>query len=113
MANPFKRADRHGAPSIRPTPPESAEKPMPDPMTGTRELPGETRETSRSTGHWRLQAPIRQWNHRRRSTSHQQRARGLAGKPLAGFRTTPSRRITVVYGVIVYAIRFKTSSLHR
>ena len=41
------------------------------------------------------------------------RARGLAGKPLAGFCTTPSRRITVVYGVIVYAIRFKTPSLHR
>ena len=40
-------------------------------------------------------------------------ARGLAGKPLAGFCTTPSRRITVVYGVIVYAIRFKTPSLHR
>ena len=40
-------------------------------------------------------------------------ARGLAGKPLAGFRTMPSRRITVVYGVIVYAIRFKTPSLHR
>ena len=39
--------------------------------------------------------------------------RGLAGKPLAGFCTTPSRRITVVYGVIVYAIRFKTPSLHR
>ena len=42
MANPFKRADRHGAPSIRPTPPESAETPMTDPMTGTRDLPGET-----------------------------------------------------------------------
>ena len=40
-------------------------------------------------------------------------ARGLAGKPSAGFCTTPSRRITVVYGVIVYAIRFKTPSLHR
>ena len=39
--------------------------------------------------------------------------RGLAGKPLAGFCTTPSRSITVVYGVIVYAIRFKTPSLHR
>ena len=39
--------------------------------------------------------------------------RGLSGKPLAGFCTTPSRRITVVYGVIVYAIRFKTPSLHR
>ena len=38
---------------------------------------------------------------------------GLAGKPLAGFRTMPSRRITVLYGVIVYAIRFKTPSLHR
>ena len=31
MANPFRRADRDGAPSIRPTPPESAETPMPDP----------------------------------------------------------------------------------
>ena len=31
MANPFRRADRHGAPSIRPTPPESAETPMTDP----------------------------------------------------------------------------------
>lgn len=42
MANPFRRADRDGAPSIRPTPPESAETPMPDPM-GHRELPDETR----------------------------------------------------------------------
>ena len=32
MANPFRRADRHGAPSIRPTPPESAETPMPEPI---------------------------------------------------------------------------------
>ena len=40
-------------------------------------------------------------------------ARGLAGKPLAGFCTTPSRRITVVYGVIAYVIRFETPSLHR
>ena len=31
MANPFRRADRHGAPSIRPTPLESAETPMLDP----------------------------------------------------------------------------------
>ena len=38
MANPFKRADRDGAPSIRPTPPESAETPMPDP-TMTQDLP--------------------------------------------------------------------------
>ena len=30
MANPFRRADRDGAPSIRPTSPESAETPMPD-----------------------------------------------------------------------------------
>ena len=42
MANPFKRADRDGAPSIRPTPPESAETPMPDP-TETPEIPVETR----------------------------------------------------------------------
>ena len=42
MANPFRRADQHGAPSIRPTPPESAEAPMPDPMQIgelTRDLP--------------------------------------------------------------------------
>ena len=32
--------------------------------------------------------------------------RGLAGKPLAGFRTTPSKRITVIYGELVYVIRF-------
>ena len=38
MANPFKRADRDGAPLIRPTPPESAETPMPDP-TQTSDLP--------------------------------------------------------------------------
>ena len=38
MANPFKRADWHGAPSIRPTPPESAETPMTDP-TQTSDLP--------------------------------------------------------------------------
>ena len=38
MANPFRRANRHGAPSIRPTPPESAETPMPDP-TQTSDLP--------------------------------------------------------------------------
>ena len=45
MANPFRRADRHGAPSIRPTPPESAETPMPvpDPIEH-RELPVETRD---------------------------------------------------------------------
>ena len=41
------------------------------------------------------------------------RPRGLAGKPLAGFCTTPSRRITAVLGVIVYAIRFKNPSSHR
>ena len=43
MANPFRRADRHGAPSIRPMPPESAETPMQDPIeAGT--LPAETRD---------------------------------------------------------------------
>jgi hypothetical protein len=38
MANPFRRADRHGAPSIRPTSPESAETPMPDPAV-TQDIP--------------------------------------------------------------------------
>ena len=41
MANPFRRADRDGAPSIRPTPPASAETPMPDP-TDTHEILVET-----------------------------------------------------------------------
>ena len=39
--------------------------------------------------------------------------RGLAGNSLAGFRATPNSRITDVPGVIVYAIRFKNSFLHR
>ena len=39
--------------------------------------------------------------------------RSLAGKPLAGFRATPSRRITVLYGIIVYVIRCKNPLLHR
>ena len=38
MANPFQRGDRNGAPSIRPTPPDSAETPMPRPDV-TRDLP--------------------------------------------------------------------------
>ena len=40
-------------------------------------------------------------------------ARNLAGKPLAGFRATPSRRIPVLYGMVVYAIRFNNQLLHR
>ena len=40
-------------------------------------------------------------------------ARSLAGKPLAGFRATPSRRIPVLYGMVVYAIRFNNQLLHR
>ena len=47
MANPFRRADRHGAPSTRPTPPESAETPMPDP-TQTSDLPVNRPPTSPS-----------------------------------------------------------------
>ena len=39
--------------------------------------------------------------------------RSLAGKPLAGFRATPSRRITVLYGMVVYVLRFTTPLLHR
>ena len=39
--------------------------------------------------------------------------RSLAGKPLAEFPTTTGRRITVVYGMIVYAIRFNNPLLHR
>ena len=39
--------------------------------------------------------------------------RGLAGKPLAGFRATPSRRIPVLCGMIVSVIRFNNQLLHR
>ncbi len=39
--------------------------------------------------------------------------RGLAGKPLAGFRATPDRRIIVLCGMIVSLIRFKNPLLHR
>ena len=40
-------------------------------------------------------------------------ARGLAGKPLAGFRATPSRRIPVLCGMIAYVMRFNNQLLHR
>ena len=40
-------------------------------------------------------------------------ARSLAGKPLAGFRATPSRRNPVLYGMVVYAIRFTHPLLYR
>ena len=39
--------------------------------------------------------------------------RGLAGKPLSGFRATPSRRIPVLCGIIVYVIRFNNQLSHR
>ena len=39
--------------------------------------------------------------------------RSLAGKPLAGFRATPSRRIPVLYGMVMYIIRVKNPLLHR
>ena len=39
--------------------------------------------------------------------------RGLAGKPLAGFRATPSRRITGLTGIIYYVIRFNNLLLRR
>ena len=37
----------------------------------------------------------------------------LAGKPLAGFRATPDRRIIVLFGMIVSVIRFKNPLFHR
>ena len=40
-------------------------------------------------------------------------SRSLAGKPLAGFRATPDRRIIVLCGMIVSVIRFKNPPLHR
>ena len=35
-------------------------------------------------------------------------SRSLAGKPLAGFCATQSRRIQVLYGIIVHVIRCNT-----
>ena len=43
----------------------------------------------------------------------QRATRSLAGKPLAGFRATPSRRNPVLYGMVVYAIRFTHPLLYR
>ena len=39
--------------------------------------------------------------------------RSLAGKSLAGFRTTQSTRITVLYDMIMYEMRFTNPLLHR
>ena len=47
------------------------------------------------------------------ASAYQGIPRSLAGKPLAGFRATPSRRIPVLYGMVVYAIRFNNQLLHR
>ena len=40
-------------------------------------------------------------------------ARSLAGKPLAWFRATPTRRIPVLHDMLVYVIRFTNPLLHR
>ena len=48
-----------------------------------------------------------------RGTAKIMGARSLAGKPLAGFRATPSRRIIVLCDMIVSVIRFKNPLLHR
>ena len=47
------------------------------------------------------------------SLEHLDATRSLAGKPLAGFRATPSRPNPVLYGMVVYAIRFNNLLLHR
>ena len=39
-------------------------------------------------------------------------ARSLAGKPLAGFRATPDRRIIVLYGMTIYVIRVNDPLVH-
>ena len=41
------------------------------------------------------------------------RARSLAGNPLAKFRATPSRRMPSLYSMIVYEIRCENPLLHR
>ena len=39
------------------------------------------------------------------SMDKEYQSRNLAGKPLAGFRATPSRRMPVLYDMMVHAIR--------
>ena len=58
----------------------------------------------------RLKRPVHPGGHR---CGVPQFPRSLAGKPLAGFRATPDRRIPVLYGMVVYAIRFNNQLLHR
>ena len=57
------------------------------------------------------------WPNTKDQTSHlpirRCNTRSLAGKPLAGFRATPDRRIIVLCGMIVSVIRFKNPLLHR
>ena len=65
--------------------------------------------------------PIPRWDvqfggledYRKDSTSPHITHRILAGKPLAGFRATPDRRIIVLCGMIVSVIRFNNPLLHR
>ena len=59
----------------------------------------------------RLQHP---WHHLQSSLrgGEKKPTRSLAGKPLAGFRATPCRRIPVLYGMTVSVIRFKNPLLH-
>ena len=47
------------------------------------------------------------------SSGKKEDPRGLAGKPLAGFRATPDRRIIVLCGMTVSVIRFKNPLSHR
>ena len=61
---------------------------------------------------WR-RAPLRETADIVRGISFPKEARGLAGKPLAGFRATPDRRIIVLCGMIVSVIRFTNPLLHR
>ena len=46
-------------------------------------------------------------------TRELQPPRSLAGKPLVGVRATPSRRITILYGMVMYIIRVNNPLLRR
>ena len=47
------------------------------------------------------------------NNQHRDLPRSLAGKPLAGFRATPDRRIIVLCGMLVSVIRCKNPLVHR
>ena len=83
---------------------------------GERQIQSKTARMMLSFQHYRFKKRL-QWKAWQRGSLvlevSEAYTRSLAGKPLAGFRATPSRRNPILYGMVVYAIRFKNPLLHR